>query len=237
MFKHLNEEARKTKTEKEKDERKWTTFLQKPDRPIPKSKADLEREARIPYRVKIVKQAKPKCDPNRPPSPPAPAKPVEPQVQQAPVEEKAAEPAPEVAKTQENPVESPVEPTEAVVEQNGTNEPDLSIVEDGFAHTPSRRSSEEQQALDQQPAEVVAEEPPQKSAEDILLEKQLNDVQKQLLALSTLPSTIQATLDAVAKQLEELVPVIKAKALTPKNSLVPETNDEIGVAQDAVEGM
>lgn len=48
-----------------------------------------------------------------------------------------------------------------------------------------------------------------KTDEELALEKQLADVQKQLAALSSLPSTIQSTLDAVTKQLAELLPTFK----------------------------
>lgn len=34
----LNDELTKTKEEKKQEERKWTTFLQKPERPMPKAK-------------------------------------------------------------------------------------------------------------------------------------------------------------------------------------------------------
>lgn len=59
VLRTLSEEASKTKLEKEKENRRWTTFLQKPDRPIPKSKQQLEAERRAAnaYKVKIVKSA------------------------------------------------------------------------------------------------------------------------------------------------------------------------------------
>jgi len=71
---------------------------------------------------------------------------------------------------------------------------------------------EEEETLTE--AEVAAAEPnevatPPKTDEELALEKQLSDVQKQLAALSTLPSTIQSTLDAVTKQLAELLPTFK----------------------------
>jgi len=50
---------------------------------------------------------------------------------------------------------------------------------------------------------------PPRSEEELALERQLADVQRQLAALSSLPSTIQSTLDAVTKQLAELVPTLK----------------------------
>lgn len=57
VLRSLNEEATKTKAEKEKENRKWTTFLQKPDRPIPKSKQQIEAERRAAnaYKVTIVR--------------------------------------------------------------------------------------------------------------------------------------------------------------------------------------
>lgn len=59
VLRTLNEDATKTKAEKDKENRKWTTFLQKPDRPIPKSKIQLEAERRAAnaYKVTIVKSA------------------------------------------------------------------------------------------------------------------------------------------------------------------------------------
>lgn len=234
VFKQLNEEARKTKTEKENEQRKWTTFLQKPDRPIPKSKADLEWEARIPYRVKIVKQAKPKCDPNRPPTPPEEKKSQEVVI----AEEKQAvelngdvtEAAKEASET-----DAPIEKIEVenVQQTEIDSELDLSIVEDGFSHSPSKADQNESN-VDEANTETQPEEP-KKSPEDILLEKQLADVQKQLSALSSLPSTIQATLDAVAKQLQELVPVIKSKIAAPKASDASSSNGEPAAAEGRTE--
>lgn len=64
VLKELNVEAIKTKQDKDKEVKKWTTFLQKPNRPIPKSKQQLEAEARAAnaYKPKIV-------IPSRSPSP------------------------------------------------------------------------------------------------------------------------------------------------------------------------
>lgn len=58
---------------------------------------------------------------------------------------------------------------------------------------------------------AVTEAPaePPKTEEELALERQLADVQRQLAALSSLPSTIQSTLDAVTKQLGELLPTFK----------------------------
>lgn len=57
VLRTLNEDATKTKAEKDKENRKWTTFLQKPDRPIPKSKQQIEAERRAAnaYKVTIIR--------------------------------------------------------------------------------------------------------------------------------------------------------------------------------------
>lgn len=192
-------------------------------------------EARIPYRPMIVKQ--PKADPNRSPTPKPEKKEVEvPVAEEKPVTdsrnvnvvtiEKTIESAPVVDETSET------TNTEVLVQAQPEADPDMSIVEDGFAHAPSNA------IVDQQPSKEKTPEP-EKSPEDILLEKQLASVQQQLLALSSLPSTIQATLDSVARQLEELVPVIKSKTSAPKVSEAPALNGaaaEIEHTQPTAEG-
>lgn len=59
VLRSINEEVTKTKLEKDKENRKWSTFLQRPNRPIPKSKQQLEAEkhAANAYKVTIVKSA------------------------------------------------------------------------------------------------------------------------------------------------------------------------------------
>lgn len=77
-----------------------------------------------------------------------------------------------------------------------------------------QRATDSEEGQETQASVATADEPneqqPQaKTDEELALEKQLADVQKQLAALSTLPSTIQSTLDAVTKQLAELLPTFK----------------------------
>lgn len=60
----------------------------------------------------------------------------------------------------------------------------------------------------------------EKSEEELALERQLADVQRQLAALSSLPSTIQSTLDAVTKQLATLLPAFQLQTAT-QPSLAP----------------
>ncbi|EDW40927.1 GM24841 [Drosophila sechellia] len=59
VLRSINEEVTKTKLEKDKENRQWSTFLQRPNRPVPKSKQSLETERRAAnaYKVTIVKSA------------------------------------------------------------------------------------------------------------------------------------------------------------------------------------
>lgn len=226
VFKHLNAEAMKTKAEKEQETKRWTTFLQKPDRPIPKSKAQLEQERRqaLAYRVVISKQPKPRCAPNRTPTPPRqieePAILSEPNVQSEPQQAADA-------------VESNVE-NENVNETIGDSEvPNLEQSENGVQIDESTQSTtaeaqNEVTAADDTTDEQTesnnensdkTENKPEKTDEELLIEKQLADVQKQLMALSTLPLTIQATLDAVTRQLADIMPTMKLQAAPIKNGI------------------
>lgn len=243
VFKQLNEEAVKTKMERDKEVKKWTTFLQKPNRPIPKSKEEIEREKLEPYRVKIVKQPKPKCDPNRPPSP----------IQIPQEEPKRIEEKPFVADTIPFSVETA--PTEIKTATLNGNSPPTTTAENGSSpdeiadsevpdlepcteeELTAWRSSAEQEinnppeqiepAVEQTSVEpqnveqtveitenigeqsIVPTKP--KNPEDELLEQRLAEVQNQLAALSTLPTTIQATLESVSRQLAELMPAFRIR--------------------------
>lgn len=192
VFKHLNAEAVKTKEEKDKETKRWTTFLQKPDRPVPKSKAqeELERREALRYRIKICKQPKPKCDPNRSPTPP---------IQLEPEREATPEPVIEIVPGPEPQYVEYLNEPDIVIE---TSEVITDISEDIRETIPQEKESN---TIEIQSVELSVA----KTDEELLIEKQLSDVQKQLLALSTLPLTIQATLDAVTKQLAELMPALK----------------------------
>lgn len=201
VFKHLNDEAVKTKSEKENESKRWTTFMQTPNRPIPKSPQQLESERRqkLRYQIKICKQPKPKCDPNREPSPEKP---------------KIIEPEPEsvkeVVKEQiVEQVESVIEPEEVKLEELVSSE----IKEEVESQEVNVGAVEAEEVADEETAEETVEPIRIKSEEEQMLEKQLSDVQKQLLALSTLPLTIQATLDAVTKQLAQLMPALNQQQL------------------------
>lgn len=221
VLKQLNEEAIKTKKDKDKEVRKWTTFLQKPDRPIPKSRQQLELQSE-PYRVRIVKQPKPMCDPNRVRTPP-PAS-VEPPPSFASVD-RAEEPSlnhdNEVQADAEDCQlqESELPDLEVCDEAAGLQQQSLVENEEKEAVVESNIASEVvENATDIESVEVSNEvavngcEPTQEitvSVEKSDLEKQLNDVQNQLAALSSLPSTIQTMLESVSRQLNELMPAFK----------------------------
>lgn len=213
VFKHLNAEAMKTKADKEQETKRWTTFLQKPDRPILKSKAELERERRQAeaYRIVIRKQPKPRCAPNRSPSPPKPVEIVAEPVPE-PEHQTVMETAPSAVESQAADEDVPVadsevpnlEQIENAVEKNGDaseNTETAENVNETVENPPENTETEENQAKECK-----------KTEEELLIEKQLADVQKQLLALSTLPLTIQATLDAVTRQLAEIMPTMKLQS-------------------------
>lgn len=62
VFRTLQEEKRKTKEDIEAEQKRWTTFLQKPNRPIPKPKVK-EEVRKSTYKPPIIKQPKPLVDP------------------------------------------------------------------------------------------------------------------------------------------------------------------------------
>ncbi|XP_070064745.1 histone acetyltransferase KAT6A isoform X4 [Drosophila virilis] len=234
VLRSLNEEVTKTKLEKEKENRKWSTFLQRPDRPVPKSKQQLEAERRKAnaYKVKIVKSA-PRDKSPMPEAPPAPKEATPPPQEEAqvePVEQAEEQPEeeplptdsevpnleqlPDNGNTSNNNKENAPEETEA--EQLEKADASKEVSEERAEREPESEAGEEQEAAKQTaPAEPNELQPeadaatPPKTDEELALEKQLADVQKQLAALSTLPSTIQSTLDAVTKQLAELLPTFK----------------------------
>ncbi|XP_036336297.1 titin-like [Rhagoletis pomonella] len=240
VLRTLNESATKTKAEKDKENKKWSTFLVKPDRPIPKSKEQIEAERRAAnaYKVKIVKSAPRSRSPS--PMPPPPETPIE---TKPPVEEK--QPSPLKLEEVEDPppkdselpnleevtilVEPPAEENENV---QVSLENEQKIVEENVEKvqetktepsppvesTPSTAAEQNREGLattngetTNAPAEsnlpVLQER--EKTEEELALERQLTDVQRQLAALSSLPSTIQATLDAVTKQLAALLPAFQ----------------------------
>lgn len=252
----MNEEAIKTKADKDKEVKKWTTFLQKPNRPIPKSKDQVQHE---PYRVKIVKQPKPLCDPNRVRTPPP--------IQAVPTDA-PKEIEPTAVSEQETHVESEVSVEVESDPLADSEVPDLEVCD-----AAEITASEEQQQIvenaetapdaaavaddaaienESETNETIAPAPEiRASAEDTPLEKQLLDVQNQLAALSSLPSTIQTMLESVSRQLNEILPAFKLRTsidisgsinedstlqLTEKIDFQKETNTELHVETSEISG-
>lgn len=185
VLRELNVEAVKTDEDKLKEARKWTTFLQKPNRPIPRTKEELARQKLPQYKVNIVKQPKPRGAPGREPTPPAVVEEIE-----IAEEEPAVEPECEISEEVEN-------ETEQIPSEDQENCLSADQIESLAATT-----------TDNEVPDLVAEEETTVAGIPTELEKQLADVQKQLLALSNLPQAIQATLDAVTTELAKIVPVI-----------------------------
>ncbi|XP_016977333.1 LIM domain-binding protein 3 isoform X5 [Drosophila rhopaloa] len=219
VLRSLNEEVTKTKLEKDKENRQWSTFLQRPNRPVPKSKQMLEAERRAAnaYKVTIVKSAPREKSP-MPEAKPAPKEATPPKGEEPAQEEVVAEqePDPEPEKEEEPlPADSEVPNLEQLPESELSDEqPEKADVPKDVCEAevaPSEPGSPPGPEASEAPATPPAEpsSTPPKTDEELALEHQLADVQRQLAALSSLPSTIQSTLDAVTKQLAELLPTFK----------------------------
>ncbi|XP_036219867.2 uncharacterized protein Zasp67 isoform X2 [Bactrocera oleae] len=257
VLRTLNEDATKTRAEKDKENKKWSTFLVKPDRPIPKSKEQIEAERRAAnaYKVKIVKSAPKSRSVSPMPRPiEPPTQPVEPTVS---VESKQPSP-PKVEEIEEPPpadselpnlediqiiVESPAEDKEGqqvdtlekltlTADNQAGNEEDAQsnneeisctnettlILEDKIEESTTANDIAATSGASTEPENSLPRR--EKSEEELALERQLADVQRQLAALSSLPSTIQSTLDAVTKQLATLLPAFQLQTAT-QPSLAP----------------
>ncbi|XP_058116137.1 uncharacterized protein LOC131287985 [Anopheles ziemanni] len=184
VFKTLNSEL----VQSEEEDKKWTTFLQKPQRPPPKTPDQRQQERNPPterYQVRIVKQPKPKIAPDyKPPKSPEP--------------EPEPEPIPMYDEYLNERQEVEVETIKTIVEET--------TVAPGNPEN-SRGEGDAQPA----PVSPSEEEPSEEFRE------QLQNVQKQLEALSALPNTIQATIAALTEQLAVLAaPKRKSKSVSPK---------------------
>ncbi|CAD0207099.1 unnamed protein product [Chrysodeixis includens] len=230
VLKALNEElARQREEERKKEEKRWTTFLQKPKRPVPKAKfgyhgwTEDEQIVAEPYKVKIVKQAKPKVAPDY--------KPEDFETGPLPWEQRAELDASLPPVEPEDPILIPEVPEflEAVDPLKESEVPDLE--DTGIPLPPPRDPTpppiEEQppeevpQPEEQEVTEVVEVQEEQTQPEDMdnrlaeqlvtsvqrmvdpnaSVEQQLQQMRAQLAALAQLPEVIQQTLDLVSKQL------------------------------------
>ncbi|XP_037810182.1 translation initiation factor IF-2 isoform X2 [Lucilia sericata] len=235
VLRTLNEEATKTKAEKDKENRKWTTFLQKPDRPIPKSKQQIEAERRAAnaYKVKIVRgstisrSVSPAPPPKpveevKPPKEPTPPPVVEPEPEPEPEPEAPTPVDTEVPNLEETSTNNNEKPQQLEEEAEKTDKeketiPEAKEIEETDKATNEEETSESTPAnANEEKEETKSEAVIEKTEEELALERQLADVQKQLAALSSLPSTIQSTLDAVTKQLADILPTFKLQQEQPR---------------------
>lgn len=208
MFKHLNAEAIKTKSELEEEKaQRWTTFLQKPDRPIPKSKAELENERRkeIEQRIRLDMQFKKELAAKE-----AAEQPADDQQTTNNVDADAAADGPCC-----DGIHCGTPPCEECDARAASGEKPASTEDNADAAEAKADADADDATIevansdDREATPEVLEPPlPPKTAEELLVEKKLSDIQQQLLALSALPVTIQATLDAVSRQLTDLLPTL-----------------------------
>ncbi|XP_058061362.1 PDZ and LIM domain protein Zasp isoform X2 [Anopheles bellator] len=218
VFKTLNSEL----VQADEEDKKWTTFLQKPQRPAPKTPDEKKLERNPPterYQVRIVKQPKPKIAPDyKPPQSPEP----EPEPEPIPMyDEYLSERQEAEVETIKTFVEETIdlgEPKTGNLDNPGSS-PSLYYVcsdgvhcgeEDENANATSNPGDGEGGA---QPASgSPSEEEPSEE-----FREQLQNVQKQLEALSALPNTIQATIAALTEQLAMLAaPKRKSKSISPR---------------------
>ncbi|XP_049884444.1 titin-like [Pectinophora gossypiella] len=236
VLKALNEEMLKAYEEKKKEEKKWTTFLQKPKRPVPKAKygyagnLDIEEEKLEPYKVKIVKQPKPKVAPDykpknfntgllpweeralREPTPP-PVEPEEPILipEEAPEILEAVDPLPEseVPDLEDSgiplpppPAKEPTPPPEEATEEEQPEELDIEAVIEETEKIVEENLAEEMERGNI--AEQIMQSVQNMVDPNAPLDEQLAQMRAQLAALAQLPGVIQQSLELVTRQLSQL---------------------------------
>nr|CAI5817579.1 unnamed protein product [Callosobruchus analis] len=186
-----------------KTDKRWSTFLVKPDNPIPKPKKQIEEEKQAGEKYKVV-------------------------LQKQPSRRKRKEMQEKRVQFSENVTEVEIEKEEEIEEDSysDTIEIQHNLEVEVNVDVQEKEVIEVEEALDYEAEEVdsqngsrgdTSEEievtyPPiseikieASEGNTTTLEEQLKAVQKQLEALSMLPSAIQLTLDAVSKQLASIV--------------------------------
>ncbi|XP_035891133.1 uncharacterized protein LOC118502703 isoform X3 [Anopheles stephensi] len=222
VFKTLNSEL----VQSEEEDKKWTTFLQKPQRPPPKTPEERKLERNPPterYQVRIVKQPKPKIAPDyKPPKSPEP----EPEPEPIPMYDEYLNERQEVeVETIKTLAEEPV----IVVGEPNTGNPEQQLpgprpccpytCSDG-AHCGEEEmdtNANGNSTVGDGSADPAATGSPSEEEPTEEFREQLQNVQKQLEALSALPNTIQATIAALTEQLAALAaPKRKSKSISPR---------------------
>ncbi|KAJ8706796.1 hypothetical protein PYW07_012874 [Mythimna separata] len=234
VIKALNEEMlRQKEEERKKEEKKWTTFLQKPKRPVPKAKfgyqgwtAD-DHVVEEPYKVKIVKQAKPKVAPDYKPEDfetgPLPWEeraviesslpPVEPEepilIPEVPEFLEAVDPLKEseVPDLEDTgiPLPPPREPTPPPVTEEQAPEPEL--IPEVPEEQEVAQEEEKQEAgedLERTMAEQLVKSVQKMVDPNASLDQQLAQMRAQLAALAQIPEVIQQSLELVTQKLSNM---------------------------------
>nr|XP_053622281.1 titin-like isoform X5 [Plodia interpunctella] len=237
VLKALNEELlKKSKEEKKKNEKKWTTFLQKPKRAVPKVKfgyhAYVVQEEQIveaPYKVKIVKQPKPKIAPDY--------KPESFDTGPLPWEERALNEPPPPPVEAEDPILVPEEVPEFLEAVDPLPESEVPDLEDTGIPLPPPKSEEERVEPVPEPVEESHEEPQQEKEPEHPVEENKQEMENRLA--EELVSSVQNMVDPnapIEQQLEQMRAQLRALARLP--GLVQRAlcalSDQLGHAQESV---
>ncbi|KAG6464709.1 hypothetical protein O3G_MSEX014683, partial [Manduca sexta] len=229
VLRALNEELAMEELKKKKEKKRWTTFLQKPKRPVPRARFGYygyiegeEEEIKEPYKVKIVKQPKPKVAPDYKPEDfdtgPLPWEqraeieaslpPIEPEEpilipEEGPEFLEAVDPLPEseVPDLEDTglplpPDEPPPPPVIQLQEVELPQPPQIPQVPEEVPAVEETMNMDENKLAEQLTRSVQSMVDP-----NAPLEQQLAQMRAQLAALAQLPGVIQQTLDLVTRQL------------------------------------
>ncbi|VEN50665.1 unnamed protein product [Callosobruchus maculatus] len=187
-----------------KTDKRWSTFLVKPDNPIPKPKKQIEEEKQAGEKYKVVLQKQPSRRKRK-----------EMQEKRVQFSENVTEV--EIEKEEEIEEDSYSETIE--IHHNLEVEVNVDVQEEEIVEIEEASLDYEAEEVDSQidskgdtSEDIEVTYPPiseikieASEGNTTTLEEQLIAVQKQLEALSMLPSAIQLTLDAVSKQLASIV--------------------------------
>ncbi|CAH1975512.1 unnamed protein product [Acanthoscelides obtectus] len=216
-------------------DKKWSTFLQKPDNPIPKSKKKIEEEEQEGEKYTVV-------------------------IQKQPSRRKRKEMQEKRVQFSEDVTEMEIEKEEEIEEDDYSDtieiqqsldievnvdvqEEEIVEVEEGLVDYETEDEIDSQNFGKRDTSEEIEVTYPPLSEIKIeaaegnttTLEEQLLAVQKQLQALSMLPSAIQLTLDAVSKQLASIVSTKEEKEMNGDISKSSSERDEIELQEQLTE--
>ncbi|XP_063934575.1 golgin subfamily A member 6-like protein 22 isoform X2 [Zophobas morio] len=199
------------------NERKWSSFLQKPTNPKPSPKKNEEHPKVEPYRVVIIKQKKKTLEERKNKTPLQNVKSSE----HISEDEENGDINQDNSKTPDNTqIEETVLTDEEIKEESeAEGQEDIEKSE--------TQSSEENNVEEQDPQLALNETQIEK--DDVLerfLEEKLTEVQKQLEELSKLPSTIQSTIDSLNKQLASIVKITPTEAAKNEEKELSDNNSE-----------